>query len=93
MQRYGRSRGTQVSKHRARATRKPKIRWEILGLQRPRVASLTTSMEDIRREVRLTSFTQGTRSCTAERGSRTTDRGPDSNSKERRGATESSHSS
>lgn len=92
MQRYSRWRGTQVRKHQARATRKPKIRWEILGLQSLPVASLTTSMDDIRREVRLASLNQGNRSCVAERNANTASQVPDSSKKSRRGATESSES-
>ena len=92
MQRSSRWRGMQVRKHQARATRKPKIRWEILGLQSLPVASLTTSMEDIRREVRLASLNPGNRSCVAERNANTASQGPDSSIKSRRGATESSES-
>ena len=79
-------------KNRARATRKPKIRWEVLGLPRPLDTSLTTSMEDIRLQVSNMAsrgFGQGTRSRTAEREAKTTSHAPDSSSKRRRGATES----
>ena len=92
MQRYSRWRGTQVRKHQARATRKPKIRWEILGLQSLPVASLTTSMDDIRREARLASLNQGHRSCVAARNANTPSQALDSSNKSRRGATESSES-
>ncbi len=89
-------RADKTRKNRARATRKPKIRWEVLGLPNPLDTSLTTSMEDIRRQVSSMAsrgFGQGTRSRTAEREAKTTDHAPDSNSKRRRGATESPQSS
>ena len=63
-------RADKMRKNRARATRKPKIRWEVLGLPNPLDTSLTTSMEDIRRQVSNMAsrgFGQGTRSRTAER--------------------------
>jgi hypothetical protein len=85
-------RADKTRKNRARATRKPKIRWEVLGLPNPLDTSLTTSMEDIRRQVSNMAsrgFGQGTRSRTAEREAKTTDHGSDSSSKRRRGATES----
>ena len=80
-------------KNRARATRKPKIRWEALGLPGPLNTSLTTSMEDIRRQVSNMAshgFGQGTRSRTAEGDARTTDHHPDSSGNRLRRATESS---
>lgn len=86
-------RADKTRKNRARATRKPKIRWEVLGLPNPLDASLTTSMEDIRRQVSNMAsrgFGQGTRSRTAEREAKTTSHAPDSSSKRRRGATEPS---
>jgi len=89
-------RADKTRKNRARATRKPKIRWEVLGLPNPLDTSLTTSMEDIRRQVSSMAsrgFGQGTRSRTAEREAKTTNHAPDSSSKRRRGATESSQSS
>lgn len=89
-------RADKTRKNRARATRKPKIRWEVLGLPSPLDTSLTTSMEDIRRQVSSMAsrgFGQGTRSRTAEREAKTTNHAPDSNSKRRRGATESPQSS
>jgi hypothetical protein len=89
-------RADKARKNRARATRKPKIRWEVLGLPGPIDTSLTTSMEDIRRQVSNMAsrgFGQGTRSRTAERESKTTEHAPNSNSKRRRGATESSQPS
>ena len=46
-------RADKTRKNRARATRKPKIRWEVLGLPNPLDTSLTTSMEDIRRQAGL----------------------------------------
>jgi hypothetical protein len=90
-------RANKTRKNRARATRKPKIRWEVLGLPNPLATSLTTSMEDIRRQVSSMAsrgFGQGTRSRTAEREAKTkiTIHAPDSSSKRRRGATESSQS-
>jgi hypothetical protein len=54
---------------RARVTRKPKPRWEVLGLPGPVDMNLTTSMEDIRRQVSNMAsggFGQGTRSRMAE---------------------------
>ena len=89
-------RADKTRKNRARATRKPKIRWEILGLSNPLDASLTTSMEDIRRQVSNMAsrgFGQGTRSRTAEREAKTIDHAPDSSNKRRRGAAKSSQSS
>jgi len=83
-------RADKTRKNRARATRKPKIRWEVLGLPNPLDTSLTTSMEDIRRQVSSMAsrgFGQGTRSRTAEREAKTTNHAPDSSSKRRRGAT------
>jgi hypothetical protein len=88
-------RADKTKKNRARATRKPKIRWEVLGLPSPLDTSLTTSMEDIRLQVSNMAsrgFGQGTRSRTAEREAKTTSHAPDSSSKRRRGATESSQS-
>jgi hypothetical protein len=88
-------RADKTRKNRARATRKPKIRWEVLGLPSPLDTSLTTSMEDIRRQVSNMAsrgFGQGTRSRTAEREAKTANHAPDSTSKRRRGATESSQS-
>src|SRR5438105_11082545 len=38
-------------KNRARAARKPKIRWEMLGLPRALDTGATTSMDDIRQQV------------------------------------------
>lgn len=88
-------RADKTRKNRARATRKPKIRWEVLGLPSPLDTSLTTSMEDIRLQVSNMAsrgFGQGTRSRTAEREAKTTSHAPDSSSKRRRGATESPQS-
>jgi hypothetical protein len=88
-------RADKTRKNRARATRKPKIRWEVLGLPSPLDTSLTTSMEDIRLQVSNMAsrgFGQGTRSRTAEREAKTTSHAPESNSKRRRGATESPQS-
>jgi hypothetical protein len=88
-------RADKTRKNRARATRKPKIRWEVLGLPSPLDTSLTPSMEDIRRQVSSMAsrgFGQGTRSRTAEREAKITNHASDSNNKRRRGATESSQS-
>jgi hypothetical protein len=82
-----------IRKRRARATKKPKIRWEVLGLPGPRDTSLTTSMEDIRRQVSNMAshgFGQGTRSRTAEGNARTTDHHPDSSGNRLRRTTGSS---
>lgn len=38
-------------KNRARTARKPKIRWEVLGLPRTPGTGATTSMDDIRQQV------------------------------------------
>lgn len=46
-----RSGAEKARKNRARAARKPKIRWEVLGLPNPAIANPTSSMEDIRRQV------------------------------------------
>lgn len=86
-------RADKTRKNRARATRKPKIRWEVLGLPGPIDTSQTTSMEDIRRQVSNMAsrgFGQGTRSRTAERESKTINHVPDSSSKRRREATKPS---
>jgi hypothetical protein len=58
------------SKHRVRATRKPKFRWEVLGLQNPLDASRLTSIEDIRQQALSLASSElkpGTRLPTAER--------------------------
>jgi len=86
-------RADKTRKNRARATRKPKIRWEVLGLPGPLDTSLTTSMEDIRRQVSNMAsrgFGQGTRSRTAEREGKTTSDASNSSGKRLRGTTESS---
>jgi len=88
-------RANKTRKNRALATRKPKIRWEVLGLPIPLVTSSTTSMEDIRRQVSSMAshgFGQDTRFRTAEREANVTSHAPDSSRKRRRGATESSQS-
>jgi hypothetical protein len=88
-------RADKTRKNRARATRKPKIRWEVLGLPGPLDANLT-SMEDIRRQVSNMAsrgFGQGTRSRTAERESKTPNHAQGSSAKRRHGATESSQPS
>lgn len=88
-------RADKTRKNRARATRKPKIRWEVLGLPGPLDTNLTTSMEDIRRQVSNMAsrgFGQGTRSRTAERDGKTTNDASGSSGKRLRGATESSRS-
>ena len=88
-------RADKTRKNRARATRKPKIRWEVLGLPGPLDTSLTTSMEDIRQQVSNMAsrgFGQGTRSRTAEREAKTTNHAPDPSGKRRRGVTKPSQS-
>ena len=88
-------RADKTRKNRARATRKPKIRWEVLGLPGPLDTSLTTSMEDIRQQesnMASRGFGQGTRSRTTEREAKTANHAPDSSGKRRRGATEPSQS-
>ena len=88
-------RADKTRKNRARATRKPKIRWEVLGLPGPLDTSLTTSMEDIRQQVANMAsrgFGQGTRARTAEREAKTTNHVSAPGGKRRRGATESSKS-
>lgn len=79
---------------RKRVTRKPKIRWQVLGLADPaeRFASLT--LEEIRREVATLSsrgFGQGARSRTTPPGPTGADRhaATAGGLKRRRGATES----
>lgn len=44
-----RSGAEKTRKNRARAARKPKVRWEVLGL--PQGTKTTPSMEDIRQQV------------------------------------------
>jgi len=93
---YGGWGSMKVRNNRARATRKPKIRWEILGLPNPLCAGLATSMEDIRKQVSNLArcgLEQSTRSCAAERNAKATNQAPDSTNKSRRGATDSSRSS
>ncbi|THJ24411.1 MAG: hypothetical protein CAF45_005910 [Nitrospira sp. CG24E] len=88
-------RADKTRKNRARATRKPKIRWEVLGLPGPLDTSLTTSMEDIRQQVSNMAsrgFGQGTRARTAEREAKAVNYVPVPGGKRRRGATESSKS-
>lgn len=68
------------TKNRARGTRKPKVRWEVLGLQNPLGAGLLTSMEDIRQQalsLANTELKQGTRSPKAERNTKITSHAPD----------------
>ena len=63
------------TKHRTRGTRKPKVRWEVLGLQNPLGAGLMTSMEEIRQQalsLANAELKQGTRSPTAERNPKVT---------------------
>lgn len=87
-------RADKTRKNRARATRKPKIRWEVLGLPNPLDTSLTTSMEDIRQQVSNMAsrgFGQGTRSRSAEREAKTTNHTLEAGNKRRRGTLESPH--
>ena len=61
------------NKNRARGTRRPKVRWEVLGLQNPLDGRLMTSMEDIRLasiELGERWAQAGTRFPTAERNAR-----------------------
>ena len=86
-------RADKTRKNRARSTRKPKIRWDVLGIPGPLDASLPASMEDIRRQVSNMAsrgFGQGTRSRTTEREEKITNDASDSSGKRRRGATEPS---
>jgi hypothetical protein len=48
---FKRWRSEKTRKNRARAARKPKIRWEVLGLPRTLGTGVTTSIEDLRRQV------------------------------------------
>jgi hypothetical protein len=67
-------RANKTRRNRTQATRRPKIRWEVLGLPHPLNPNLTTSMEDIRRQVSSMAsrgFGQGTRSRTAQREDKT----------------------
>jgi hypothetical protein len=76
-------------KNRARATRKPKVRWEVLGLQNPLAARLMTSIEDIRQQALSlagSELKQGTRSRTTEQNAKVTTHAPDSSNKRRRAA-------
>jgi hypothetical protein len=80
-------------KNRARPPRKPKIRWEMLGLPNPPDTGMTTSMEDIRRQVSNMArrgLAQSTRPRTAEREPNTIDHAANSSSKTRRGTTKAS---
>ncbi len=76
-----------------RVIRKPKIRWQALGLADPADKQAALSMDEIRREVATLSsrgFGQGVRSRTTAQELRTADRnGPSEGAKKRRrGATE-----
>lgn len=76
-----------------RVIRKPKIRWQALGLADPADKHAALSMDDIRREVATLSsrgFGQGARSRTVAPAPRTADKhGPAEGAKtRRRGATE-----
>lgn len=54
-----------ATRKRKRALRKPKIRWDVLGLQDPQIEGPSVSMEDIRRQVTSLAsrgFGSGTRS-------------------------------
>jgi hypothetical protein len=88
-------RADKTRKNRARATRKAKVRWEVLGLPGPIDTNVTTSMEDIRQQVsKMAScgFGQGTRSRSAEREAKAPNRAPDASGMRRREATESPQS-
>jgi hypothetical protein len=87
-------RADKTRKNRARATRKAKVRWEVLGLPGPIDTSVATSMADIRQQVsNLAScgFGQGTRSRSAEREAKTPKRAPDASGKRRREVAELPH--
>ena len=76
-----------------RVTRKPKIRWQVLGLTDPADRHASLSLEEIRREVATLSsrgFGQGARSRTAPPGPSGAERqaAPAGVGKHRRGATE-----
>lgn len=83
-----------VSKNKVkRVIRKPKIRWQALGLADPADKHATLSMDEIRREVATLSsrgFGQGARSRTAAQDPPNADRhgASDGTKKRRRGATE-----
>ena len=80
-------------KNRTRAARKPKIRWEVLGLPNSLDTGTATSMEVIRRQLSNMAsrgLAQGTRSRTAEREPNTIDHALNSSGKTRRGAAKAS---
>src|ERR1043165_4758742 len=84
-------RADKTRKNRARATRKAKVRWEVLGLPGPIDTSLTTSMDDIRQQVsKMASCGSGQAPLpgTAEREAKPPNRPPNSSEKRQRGATE-----
>jgi hypothetical protein len=86
-------RANKTRKTRTRAIRKPKVRWEVLGLPKPLDTSLTTSMEDIRRQVSSLAsrgLGEGTHSGLPERGAKATNLAPASRGKRRRDEMDSS---
>ena len=50
--------GTKASHRRKRAIRRTKVRWDLLGLQDPEQMPLTTSIDDIRRQI-ISAASQG----------------------------------
>lgn len=50
--------GTKASHRRKRAIRRTKVRWDLLGLQDPERTPLTTSIDDIRRQI-ISAASQG----------------------------------
>ncbi len=50
--------GTKASHRRKRAIRRTKVRWDLLGLQDPELTPLTTSIDDIRRQI-ISAASQG----------------------------------
>jgi len=61
-----------ATRRRKRPVLKPKIRWDVLGLQAPQIEGPSVSMEDIRRQVTSLAsrgFGSGTRSRPGEKNS------------------------
>jgi hypothetical protein len=90
------STGWRARKTRTQAIRKPKVRWEVLGLPTPLDTSVTISMEDIRRQVsNLASrgLGEGTRSDPPKRAAKVTNLAPASRSKRYRETMDSPPSS
>jgi hypothetical protein len=71
--------GRSVRKNRARAIRKPKVRWEVLGLQGPLGVSRVRSMKDVRQQalsLASSEFKLPTRSPAAEQKAQVTTHAP-----------------